>query len=341
MTKNDSRSESTSRFQQFKAFLDRAWRYTSNQSLDHERFLIAMHNGRTRHADEAAFTLAWDASQAYSAARIARAITTLKITDAAHVVVLGIVHVSGKGTMASLERMSRGRFRDGFRTSLRKMVKLGYVEATKWKGLNEYSLTEKGEANLRVWLNLSHDNEKAHRSAILDDAHDEAREIAYDAGHDALIETDSEGNLYDRRRSLADMMDEALVMNRAHDVREYAEASGLEPLTPSSEVEAARKRIDVEDANASVVAARNEESKRELTHFLAVGPFAWGRGESVKEAVVQARVNVPRSFPGKPEFHVYKVSEGATVDGMGSLVYQQDDASPVFVGKFDRTARAK
>jgi hypothetical protein len=73
-----------------------------------------------------------------------------------------------------------------------------------------------------------------------------------------------------------------------------------------------------------------------LTHFLAIGPHVWGRGETVRGAIVEARANSKRAT----HFGVWKVSEHAYVDGMGGIVYDQSDPAPVAVGSFDRHARA-
>jgi hypothetical protein len=94
----------------------------------------------------------------------------------------------------------------------------------------------------------------------------------------------------------------------------------------------------IAEHNASVVAARNPEEKRELTQFLAVGHGCWGRGDSIRAAIKVAR---EQGAGRNVRFAVWKVTEGTQVDGMGYLCYQQDDHEPVNLGIFDYLGRAK
>lgn len=59
------------------------------------------------------------------------------------------------------------------------------------------------------------------------------------------------------------------------------------------------------------------------THYMAVGPYCWGRGTTREEAVRNARQNWPRVHPVKrpadKHFSIYTSDAPITVDGMGAV----------------------
>ena len=52
--------------------------------------------------------------------------------------------------------------------------------------------------------------------------------------------------------------------------------------------------------------------------FIAIGPFAWGRGDTEEEAIKNCKVNLRR---GTHEVTLLDVPEGTSIDGMGRTVH--------------------
>jgi hypothetical protein len=71
---------------------------------------------------------------------------------------------------------------------------------------------------------------------------------------------------------------------------------------------------------------------RTTMYFIAIGPLAWGKGETEKLAVSRMRRAIPyvyvRSGYG---YKVYRVSDATGIDGMGSLSYSADGPAPELV----------
>jgi hypothetical protein len=55
-----------------------------------------------------------------------------------------------------------------------------------------------------------------------------------------------------------------------------------------------------------------------LTHILVIGPRCWGKGESLKQAIMRARVNY---FGGPMPYVAYSVPADAWVDGDGAICW--------------------
>lgn len=71
--------------------------------------------------------------------------------------------------------------------------------------------------------------------------------------------------------------------------------------------------------------------------FLAIGPYAWGKGETAKEAFTNAKRNLPGSstYLGKdPIIIVYLTGPGAYVSDMGGINYPKDEPAPIKVATF-------
>jgi hypothetical protein len=58
--------------------------------------------------------------------------------------------------------------------------------------------------------------------------------------------------------------------------------------------------------------------------FVAIAPFAWGKGTTADKAVKNAKANLSRSLlePGKHEITVYRVAHFTSVDGLGRIGYK-------------------
>ena len=76
--------------------------------------------------------------------------------------------------------------------------------------------------------------------------------------------------------------------------------------------------------------------------FLVVGPFCWGKGKTVAEAVKNAKSNRVRSYEGKEgwRFFVCDVIENAYVDDMGGIRWtvekgQNVDSGYREIGRFN------
>jgi hypothetical protein len=175
----------STRFAQANVFTDYAARWARSHALDVERWRNSTkwNPAYLQDASEDAklaslgHSMSFSARCAWGAALVAEAIRVLKHHDLTYLVPLAAVHVAGKGTMQSLERMMRGHLRSEFRRFLRRAVKLGHVEVYgKEKGLNVYTLTEAGEKNMRFWLQHAEDNRDALQAIVQDMAHDAAIE---------------------------------------------------------------------------------------------------------------------------------------------------------------------
>lgn len=76
--------------------------------------------------------------------------------------------------------------------------------------------------------------------------------------------------------------------------------------------------------------------------FIAIGPFAWGRGATAEIALKNMRKNIP-SFvkKGRKSFQVWEVDPDTRVGGMGELNYPMDKPAPILVQEFTAKAEKK
>jgi hypothetical protein len=62
-----------------------------------------------------------------------------------------------------------------------------------------------------------------------------------------------------------------------------------------------------------------------LTHFICMGPFCWGRGTSIPEAIANAKKEYyPNTTRGKWKQIIFACDSEAFVDGLGRINYDPD-----------------
>ncbi len=73
------------------------------------------------------------------------------------------------------------------------------------------------------------------------------------------------------------------------------------------------------------------------TEYIAVGPLAWGKGETIDQAVRRMRTQIPRVYvrPGYG-YTVYSVGPDTFVDELGGLSYPAAGPKPEIVLKRER-----
>lgn len=69
-------------------------------------------------------------------------------------------------------------------------------------------------------------------------------------------------------------------------------------------------------------------------NFLAVGPYCWGRGRTIEEAVKHARQNWPRAYhkikrPQAHHFSLYTSTGTLSCDGMGYVRSTANDIQKI------------
>lgn len=71
--------------------------------------------------------------------------------------------------------------------------------------------------------------------------------------------------------------------------------------------------------------------------YIALGPFAWGKGATIDQAVRKMRTQIPRVYV-KPGYGyvVHEVGPDTWVDGMGNLNYPIDGPRPKEVLRKER-----
>ena len=75
--------------------------------------------------------------------------------------------------------------------------------------------------------------------------------------------------------------------------------------------------------------------------FIALGPMAWGKAETVEQAVSRMRTQVPRVYVKGPYgYSVYQCHPDTTVGGLGDLSYPRGFA-PALVKKVEPKGKAK
>lgn len=69
-----------------------------------------------------------------------------------------------------------------------------------------------------------------------------------------------------------------------------------------------------------------------LTHFLAVGPFCWGRATKEHQAIHNMKKHAvleDRRKPRKMRYIIYRATEKTSVNDMGGIVRPATDPAPV------------
>lgn len=74
-----------------------------------------------------------------------------------------------------------------------------------------------------------------------------------------------------------------------------------------------------------------------MTEYIALGPYAWGKADTVEQAVRRMRTQVPRVYV-KPGYGyvVYEVGPDTNVDGIGNLSYPINGPKPKEVLRKER-----
>lgn len=64
-----------------------------------------------------------------------------------------------------------------------------------------------------------------------------------------------------------------------------------------------------------------------MTTYIAIGPYCWGKATSIKQAIANAKKEMPGYIKRrKPDIKVYEVHPDTTVSGMGGFVYPREHA---------------
>ncbi len=80
-----------------------------------------------------------------------------------------------------------------------------------------------------------------------------------------------------------------------------------------------------------------------VVEYIAIGPFAWGKGSTIKQAKLRMISNVPRCYvkPGYPYqvFETYGDCEVSEIDG--GISYPKDRPAPKIVEERQRKVATK